>query len=73
MEPSMESTGQDYGALLADAEQVLDEIDHALARLDDGTYDTCEVCGGLIADDRLAAAPTARTCESHLPLADPTG
>jgi DnaK suppressor protein len=67
----MESTGQDYGALLADAERVLDEVDHALARLDDGTYDTCEVCGGPIADDRLVATPTARTCESHLPLTDP--
>jgi RNA polymerase-binding transcription factor DksA len=67
----MEQYTDDYGAVLADAERVLDEVDHALALLDDGTYGTCETCGGTIGDDRLEATPTARTCESHLPLPDP--
>jgi RNA polymerase-binding transcription factor DksA len=58
-----------YDALLAAAEQVLDDVDGALVRLQDGTYGRCEVCDDGIADDRLAAEPTARTCERHLPLA----
>jgi DnaK suppressor protein len=58
-----------YDALLAAAEHVLDEVDGALARLQDGTYGRCEVCDDGISDDRLAAEPTAWTCERHLPLA----
>ncbi len=58
-----------YDELLAAAEQALDDVDGALARLQDGTYGRCEVCDDGISDDRLAAAPTARTCERHLPLA----
>jgi hypothetical protein len=58
-----------YDELLAAAEQVLDDVDSALARLQDGTYGRCEVCNDGITDDRLAAVPTARTCERHLPLA----
>ena len=46
----------DYGTLLTEAERVLDEVDHALARLDDGTYGSCEVCGSAIGDDRLESA-----------------
>lgn len=38
------------------------EVDAALARLDAGTYGTCERCGRPIADERLAVRPTARTC-----------
>lgn len=40
----------------------LAEIDHALQRLDDGVYGTCERCGGPIADARLEARPSAVTC-----------
>ena len=43
-------------------EALLDEVDSALARLDDGSYGRCEACGTLITDDRLAELPTARTC-----------
>ncbi|HVX22563.1 MAG TPA: TraR/DksA C4-type zinc finger protein [Acidimicrobiales bacterium] len=60
--------GAGYEQMLAEAERVLDEVDGALARLRDGTYGTCEVCGDSIADDQLEARPTARTCERHLPL-----
>ena len=48
---------------------MLDDVDGALGRLQDGTYGRCEVCDDGISDDRLAAEPTARTCERHLPLA----
>ena len=38
----------------------LAEIDHALAKIEDGTYGICEVSGELIAEMRLEAIPTAR-------------
>lgn len=38
----------------------------ALARIEDGTYGTCEVCGKEIEADRLEADPAARTCKEHL-------
>jgi Prokaryotic dksA/traR C4-type zinc finger len=41
---------------------LLDEVELALARLDDGTYGRCEECGEAIDDGRLAALPIIRTC-----------
>ncbi len=38
------------------------EIDHALERLEDGTYNICEECGGRIPETRLSALPFASTC-----------
>jgi len=40
----------------------LSEIDAALARIADGTYGACEVCGGAIGRDRLRALPEIRRC-----------
>jgi len=37
----------------------LHEVDRALAKMEDGTYGTCERCGGPIADERLEAIPWA--------------
>lgn len=50
------------GALVAQGERQLAEIAAALARLDVGTYGTCESCGQPIADERLEVRPVARTC-----------
>jgi len=44
------------------AEHVLAEIDAALQRIDDGTFGTCEVCGGPIGEERLEAVPYATLC-----------
>jgi RNA polymerase-binding transcription factor len=52
---------------LAAAEAELDAVEHALQRLDDGTYGSCEVCGGALDDARLADDPAARFCAAHLP------
>jgi RNA polymerase-binding transcription factor DksA len=41
---------------------LLDEVELALARLDDGTYGRCEECGEAIDDGRLVALPIIRTC-----------
>ena len=60
----------DHLAILAEAERTLDDVDHALARLADGRYGTCEACGEPIADERLAVLPTARTCGAHPQLTD---
>jgi RNA polymerase-binding transcription factor DksA len=49
-------------ALIEQADAHLDEIAHALERLDAGTYGTCVECGGAIAEERLQARPAVRTC-----------
>ena len=50
------------GTLVEGARHQLAEVDAAKARLADGTYGTCEECGGPIGEGRLEARPTARTC-----------
>ena len=50
------------GALVRQVRHHLDEVDAALARLDTGTYGTCEGCGEPNGPDRLAALPAARLC-----------
>ncbi|HUZ56334.1 MAG TPA: TraR/DksA C4-type zinc finger protein [Streptosporangiaceae bacterium] len=53
---------QHVAALISQARDRLDEIDAALARLDEGSYGVCERCGQPIGDERLAARPAAMTC-----------
>ena len=48
--------------LEAGGEQVLEQIEAALKRIDDGTYGKCEVCGKDIGEERLEARPWARLC-----------
>lgn len=43
-------------------ESRLAKIDHALDRMDEGTYGTCEVCGNAIDEERLRAYPLATRC-----------
>ncbi|MET3683624.1 RNA polymerase-binding protein DksA [Alkalibacillus flavidus] len=42
------------------AKEQLEEIDHALAKMDNGTYGICERTGEPIPLERLQAMPTAR-------------
>ena len=44
------------------AEQILREIEVALARIEDGTYGTCASCGKEIPNERLQAVPYATLC-----------
>jgi RNA polymerase-binding protein DksA len=44
------------------SEQVLEQIDAALARIEAGTYGTCTKCGRQIAEERLEARPWASLC-----------
>jgi DnaK suppressor protein len=48
--------------LSAAATGVVAEIDHALAKIDAGTYGYCESCGDAIPKARLRALPYARFC-----------
>ena len=50
------------GALLNRARLRLEALDRALARLNAGTYGSCERCGGTIAPERLAALPDTTVC-----------
>jgi DnaK suppressor protein len=52
------------------AQQTLEQLDHALAKLDDGTYGTCERCGREIGEERLRARPWATLCIDDQRLAD---
>jgi DnaK suppressor protein len=43
-------------------ESRLERVDRALAKLDEGTYGTCDVCGKPIDPRRLKAAPESTVC-----------
>ncbi|MFB7915028.1 TraR/DksA family transcriptional regulator [Streptomyces sp. NPDC056061] len=49
-------------ALAANAREMLDQTERALARLDAGTYGLCEVCGKPIGKARMQAFPRATLC-----------
>ena len=53
---------QHVASLLAQARAHLDAIDAALRKIDSGVYEICDVCGGPIGAERLAARPAALTC-----------
>ena len=44
------------------AERRFKAIDHALARIEAGTYTACEICGGPISAERHEIVPWATTC-----------
>jgi len=44
--------------------ETLEEVEHALAKLDSGEYGSCESCGQPIPEARLEAKPAARLCIS---------
>ena len=52
-------------------EEGLADVERALARLDEGTYGRCEVCGDVLSDLELEHAPATRFCRAHLPMSLP--
>jgi len=52
--------------VVATLEPQLKDVDHALEKIKNGTYGTCETCGAPIEEDRLEANPSARTCKAHM-------
>lgn len=69
-DPNDEATNQqEFGtndAILTDLEKRYAEVNDALARIEHGTYGTCEVSGEAIEEERLNADPAARTCKAHM-------
>jgi RNA polymerase-binding transcription factor DksA len=57
-------------SILEQVESELADVEHALRRLDEGTYGTCEVCGKVIPDERLEAMPATRLCLEHQAAAE---
>ena len=51
--------------LASELREQLDDVERAIAKLDDGTYGACEVCGMAIGDSRLEAMPATRFCIEH--------
>jgi DnaK suppressor protein len=51
-------------AIAGRLDEMLKDVEDALAKLDDGSYGRCESCGGPIGDARLEAMPAARLCIS---------
>ena len=49
-------------SILERVEAELNDVEHALRRIDVGTYGTCEACGRPIEEERLEAVPAARLC-----------
>jgi RNA polymerase-binding transcription factor DksA len=48
--------------ILEHIEAELADVEHALRRLDEGSYGRCEACGHPIGEDRLEAMPATRFC-----------
>ena len=51
--------------LAAELRTELDEVERALAKLDEGIYGQCETCGNAVGTDRLEAMPATRFCIDH--------
>ena len=49
-------------SILEQVEAELADVEHALDRLENGGYGTCEACGRSIDDARLEAQPATRFC-----------
>jgi RNA polymerase-binding transcription factor DksA len=52
-------------SLLEQLEAEIGDLDAALRKVEEGTYGTCEICGGEISAGRLEARPGSRTCIDH--------
>jgi len=52
-------------ALAGKLKDALEEVAAAIARLDGGTYGSCEACGVAINPARLEAMPASRFCIDH--------
>ncbi len=57
-----ETLAGEVEATIDEVDHLLDEVEAALTRLDEGTYGACGICGTAIDDASLSTDPTARTC-----------
>jgi len=61
LESAMKTVDKEY-----ELSRLLEEVDAALQRMDEGFYGLCEVCHEPVESDRLMANPLARFCLDHL-------
>jgi len=59
---SQESDSMHHNSLLKQQRHELEEVEHALAKLEDNTYGICEESGDTIPIERLRAEPHTRYC-----------
>ncbi len=57
---------EEKSALMVPLEERLKQVEAALARLENGGYGKCRVCGNPIEEERLAVNPSAETCMTHI-------
>lgn len=57
---------EEKSAVIEPLSKRLDEVEHALAKIETNNYGTCEVCGDDIEENRLNANPSATTCTAHM-------
>ncbi|MEZ4210636.1 MAG: TraR/DksA C4-type zinc finger protein [Patescibacteria group bacterium] len=63
LESEVEQTND---AIMTNLETTLNEVEAALAKIEDGSYGVCESSGDYISEERLTAYPAARTCDSEM-------
>ena len=51
-------------SLVGNARDLIDKVEHALARIDAGGFGRCEACGRAIEAERLDALPYATLCQA---------
>lgn len=68
--PTMSSEWSRITGLQGESKAELLAIDHALGRLEDGTFGVCARCGNPIGMQRLQARPTAELCIACARLAE---
>lgn len=61
-EASLEIESRNEAALLRQQQHELDEVNHALTKIAEGTYGICEASGDVIPEARLRAMPHTRYC-----------
>lgn len=49
-------------SIAENARELIEQVDRALAKIEDDTYGTCESCGGSIVKARMRAFPRATLC-----------
>lgn len=68
-EGDMAERAEDYeerSSTLSVLENRLNDIKKALSKIEEGTYGTCEICGGKIEEERLNVNASAKTCEADI-------
>lgn len=70
-EVGVEHTEREFSlAILENNSVLLDQIEFALEKIEEGTYGECEECGGRIPKKRLNDIPYATTCLKCAELAE---